>query len=265
LSRAERTFVTRCSMAVRPIDIWTGNTPSVSSIRVALAETDRKPIRTSDGSYAFLDYSGKECTLLITSSTYLEYRREITLVDDLGKLPFLCVSLLPNIVYPPPSAGTGLVFTVCDQSGNPLQGAQISAYVDDEGAVRGRLAEEKTAGEGNRIFISPGNGKLLPGDAFVLREREGTVIDWGKVTDQQGNQSILVLEQPFTRSWSRGTRLLPAIKTLSDKNGNVVIPFRGHLPSTFAVNVEIALNGKSFTAVWMAEGGRVIHLPSVRL
>jgi hypothetical protein len=265
MSRAERTFVTRCSLAVKPIDIWTGAAPSGSSIRIALAETDRRPIRTSDGSYAFLDYSGRTCTLVITSFTYLEYRREITIADDLLQPPILTVSLLPNTVYAPPSAATGLIFKVCDESGSPFPGAQVSAYVDDEGAVRGRLAEEKTAGEGNRIRISSGSCKLLPGDAFVLRERDGSAADWNMVADLQGDHSILVLEQPFSRMWNRGKRLLLAVKTTSDKNGTVVIPFRGHLPSICLVNVEIVANGKSFTAIWTAEGGRVIHLPSVRL
>ncbi|MCD9025840.1 hypothetical protein [Cohnella silvisoli] len=264
MTRAERTFITRCTLAVKPIDIWTGITPSGSSFRMSLAETDRKPIRTSDGSYAFLDYSGKTCTLVITSPTYLEYRREIVL-DNVSQPPVLTVSLLPNIVYKAPSAATGLIVKVCNESGNPLSGAQVSAYVDDEVAVRGRLAEEKTGGEGNRIRISPGNGKLLPGDAFVVREREGEATDWGKVTDLQGDPSILLLEQPFTRKWNRGTRLLPAVRTTSDKNGMVVIPLRGHLPAICPVHVEIVAGDRKFKAVWTAEGGRVVHLPSISL
>lgn len=265
MSRAERSFVTRCSLAVKPIDVWTGKTPSASSIQIFLAESNRKPIRTSDGSYAFLDYPGKICTLVITSSTYMEYRTEISLNENFQSPPFLTISLLPNVVYAPPSAGTGLIFKVCDAAGSPLAGALVSAYIDDEVAVRGRLAEEKTTGEGNRIRISSGNGRLLPGDAFVLREREGPAIDWGMVTNLEGDQSILVLEKPFALKWNRGTKLLPAIRTTSDRNGMVVVPFRGQLPSQCPVTVAIVANGRSYSAVWTVEGGRVVHLPSIPL
>ncbi|RED56800.1 hypothetical protein [Cohnella lupini] len=263
--RAERTFVTRCSLVVKPVDAWTGYTPGVSSIRVSLAETDRKPIRTSDGSYAFLDYPGKTCTLVIASSTYLEYRKEIELPESGLELPIFTVSLMPNGVYVPPMAATGLAVKVCDGLGVPLQGAQLSAYIDDEAAVRGRLAEEKTDGESLRIRISPGNGKLMPGDSFVLRDKEGTAMDWGYMTDLQGDASVLVLERPFTRIWNRGTRLLPAVRTLSDKNGMAVIPFRGLLPAVCPVHVEIVAGDRTWNAVWTAEGGRVVRMEPVRL
>jgi hypothetical protein len=234
-------------------------------LRISLAETDRKPIRTSDGSYAFLDYPGDICNLAITSSTYLEYRREIKLSDDGREPPILTVSLLPNGTYVPPAAATGLVVKICDESGDSLSGAQISAYIDDEVAVRGRVAEEKTVGEGNRVRISPGNGKLMPGDAFVLRDREGTATDWNVMTELHGDPSILILERPLNRKWSRGTRLLPAVRTESDKSGTAVIPFRGLLPAVCPVHVEIVAGERKFTAVWTAEGGQVIQLPPIRL
>jgi hypothetical protein len=265
VSRAERTFITHCSLVVTPVDIWTGATPNGSSIRISLAETDRKPIRTSDGSYAFLDYSGHTCTLVITSSTYLEYRSEIQFIEG-RELPLIrLVSLLPNTVYSPPAAGTGFIFKVCDESGLPIAGAQASAYIIDEGAVKGRLAEERTAGDGNCIRISPGNGRLLPGDSFVLRERDGSATDWGRVTDLQGDPSVLMLEGSLSQSWNRGSRLMPAVKTISDQNGMVVIPFRGFLPSPCSVCISIVADNRSYSAIWQAESGRVTHLPAVQL
>lgn len=195
----------------------------------------------------------------------MEYRREITLKDELLEPIILTISLLPNHVYSPPPAATGVTFKVCDDTGGPLVGAHVSAFIDDEVAVRGRLAEEKTSGEGNRIRISAGNGKLLPGDAFVLREREGTAIDWGMVTGLQGDPSILELELPFTRKWNRGTRLLPAVRTTSDRTGMVVLPFRGLLPSECPLTVSILANDQSFTADWTIEGGSVNRLPIVQL
>ncbi|QJD84393.1 hypothetical protein [Cohnella herbarum] len=265
MTRAERTFVTRCSLVVKPIDVWTGFTPGASSIRVALTETERKPIRTSDGSYAFLDYAGQTCTLVITSSTYIEYRKEIMLSEDGAVPPILTVSLLPNRTYLPPAAATGLIVQVCDESGLPLQGAQLSAYIDDESAVRGRLADDDADGECKRIRISHGVTKLSPGDSFVVKEREGTATEWNAMVDWHGDPSVIGLERPFNRKWNRGTKLLAAVRTTSDKNGFAVIPFRGLLPSVCPVNVEIVAGDRRLAAVWKAEGGRVIQIPPVRL
>jgi len=261
MSQAERTFVTRCALAVRPIDIWTGAPPSGSAIRVQLAESGRKPVRTSDGCYAFLDYTGQACTLTISSSTYLEHRANIQLPASGGEPPVVTVGLLPNSVYSPPAAATGIVFQVRDERDRPLPGARISAYVDDESAVRGWTA----GAEDGTLRISPGVGKLLPGDAFVLRERDGTAIEWSFVAESLGGESVLGLLKPLTRQWSRGARLLPAVTTHSDANGMVVIPFRGFMPATCPLTVQIESGGRRMNDVWMAEGGRVVRLPAVRM
>jgi hypothetical protein len=228
-------------------------------------ETDRKPIRTSDGSYAFLDIIGTTCTLVITSSTYLEHLREIKLPEAGAEPPILTVSLLPNGAYSPPPAATGLVAAVCDDSGLPLANAQISAYIDDDMAVRGRLVEDIADGDNPCIRISPGNSKLMPGDAFVMRDRDGTATEWNVLVDRLSDPSMVSLERPFTRKWNRGTRLLPAVRTRTDNNGLVVLPFRGLLPTVCPVAVEIESGARKWTAAWMAEGGKVITLPTVRM
>jgi len=262
VDRAERTFVTRCSLAVRPFDIWTGKAPLPSSLSVSLEGIDRKPLRSSDGSYVFLDVPGERCTLAIASPVYREVREEIVLPANGASPPVITVSLQPDRAYVPPAAGTGAIVELRDADGLPLQGAEITAYLDDEMAVRGRLAEERSGGDGQRLKIAPGHGRLAPGDAFVLKDRDGSELEWNRVTDWTEQPTVMALDRPIMGTWSRGTRLLPAVRATSDAAGLAILPFRGLLPAVCRIHAEIAMKDQRWCAVWQAEGGKVTRLPA---
>ena len=259
---AERTFVTRCSLAVKPFDIWTGTAPSPSSLQVSLEGIGRRPIRSSDGSYVFLDVPGGRRKLTIASAVYREVSEEIALPANGGAPPVLTVSLLPNRVYVPPAAGTGAIVELRDADGRPLAGAEIKAYIDDEMAVRGRLAEERNGGDGLRLKIAPGHGRLAPGDAFVLIGRDGSEPEWNRMADWADQQNAIMLDRPLTGEWSRGARLLPAVRATSDEAGLAILPFRGLLPAVCRIHAEIAAGERSWKTVWQAEGGRVSRVPA---
>lgn len=127
MTETDRTVVTRCSLAVCPIDMWTGRTPTGSSLVVRLKETERKPIRASDGSYAFLDYDARQCTLSVASPYYLRTELPLRLDEFEGSVPVVSVLLRPNRVYPTPAAATGFIFRVTDGKGSPLSGVKVSA------------------------------------------------------------------------------------------------------------------------------------------
>lgn len=262
MDRAERTFVTRCSLAVKPFDIWTGTTPSPSSLIVSLEGFDRKPIRSSDGSYVFLDVPGERCMLRIASAAYREVREEVVLPANGGTPPIVTVSLHPGRAYVPPAAGTGAIVELRDANGLPLAGAEIMAYIDDETAVRGRLAEERSGGDGQRLKIAPGHGRLAPGDAFVLRDRDGSELEWNRMVDWTDHPAVIMVDRPIKGAWNRGTRLLPAVRAMSDDAGTAILPFRGLLPATCRIHAEIAADGKRWRTVWQAEGGKVSRLPA---
>ncbi|MFC5468666.1 carboxypeptidase-like regulatory domain-containing protein [Cohnella suwonensis] len=264
MDRAERTFSTRCSFVAKPIDIWTGKAPGASSIRVSIAESAAKPIRTSDGSYAFMDVEGAECTLIIASSVYSEIRQSVALARDANP-PVVTVALLPNSAYAPPPGASGFIAEVRDEAGRPLAGARLSAYADDEAAVRGRLAEETGSAGEPRIRVSSGNGKLRPGDGFVLRERDGGTLEWGFVADLDDDPSVLKLDRPFANKWGRGARLLPAVRTASDGKGVAVIPFRGLLPAACPVRVRIECGELTYEGNWEATCGSVVRLLPIKL
>ncbi|MFC4600185.1 hypothetical protein [Cohnella hongkongensis] len=261
MDRAERTFVTRCSLAVRPFDIWTGTPPVPSSLNVSLEGIERKPIRSSDGSYVFLDVPGDRCTVKIESATYRDVREPVDLSAG-GVPPIVTVSLLPGRTYAPPAAGTGAVVELLKPDGSPLAGAEIRAYIDEEAAVRGRLAEERGEGAGLLLKVAPSSGRLAPGDAFVLKDRDGSEPEWNRMADWTEQPSVIVLDRPLRSGWSRGTRLLPAVRATTDASGCAILPFRGLLPAVCRMEAEIRSEGSVWRTTWEAEGGAVARLPA---
>ena len=132
MTRAESTSVTRCSLVVRTIDVWTGRAVSGSGVQVSLAGTGSKPIRTSDGGFAFLDVEAPFCELVVRSSTYLEERHAVDLRALPPSAPVFVASLLPNRLYLAPPDGAGVELAVKDSGGRPLSGVSVSAFARDE-------------------------------------------------------------------------------------------------------------------------------------
>lgn len=265
MNGSSRTVVTRCSLAVRPVDIWTGKPPGGSGLLVRLAESDRKPVRVSDGSYAFLDYPGRECTLLIGSPSYLPFELPLNLNNFESSVPIVTAALRPNRLYPHPAAATGFVFRITDAGGRPKARVSVSAFADDEGAVRGRAADEKTPAGSKRLRVASDTGRILPGDAFVLKSREGADTEWAAVADVSDGDAVLTLETPLSKAWSRGAKLLPAVRTWSDDGGTVVLPLRGHYPPACPVTVRIGEGKQGLETVWTAEPGSVVRMPDIRM
>ncbi|WP_035119719.1 hypothetical protein [Cohnella panacarvi] len=258
------TFVNRCSLVVRAVDLWSGAPPSASSIRVAIRGHNRAPMRTSDGSYAFLDYPYDRCTVTVTSPQYLDYEREMALGAG---VPIITAGLMPSRFRSAPAAASGLRFRIVgEKTGKPVKDAEVYAYVDDDRAICGRIAEDQAVSGMPSIRITPAAIKLMPGDVFVVRGKSGAA-DWAKVSefaDYSGNGEDVALETPLKRTWSRGERLLIAAATRSDADGIVTVPFRGVLPSEFQTFVEIRLGGRKIEASFTGSGGEVRQFPDLK-
>lgn len=256
MTRTGSLSVTRCSLVVRVIDAWTGRPVSGSGVRASLDGIGSKPIRTSDGSFAFLNVDQKTCELIISSATYLEERLPLDLSLLPASAPVVVVSLQPSRLYPPPPASAGVEVAVRDLFGRPLTGVAVAALVDAEDAVRGRLADEQAAGSITLRYV-PGAVRLQEGDVVALREREGGAAEWCRIRTVDAAECRLKLAAPLERSWKRGARLLPAALARGDGGGTIVVPFRGSLPSACEAEARLSLNGRFIDARWPMRGGEV--------
>lgn len=259
------TFVNRCSLVVRAVDLWSGSAPAPSSIRVGIRGYNRAPLRTSDGGYAFLDYPYDVCSVTVTSTEYLDYEREMALS---GGVPILTAGLMPSRFRSAPAAASGLRFRIVgEKTGKPVKDAEIYAYVEDDRAIGGRIAEDQAVSGMPSIRVSPATIKLMPGDVFVIRGKSGAA-EWAKVSefaDYPGNGEDVALETPLKRTWSRGERLLLAAVTRSETDGMVTIPFRGVLPGEFQTVVEVRLGDRRVEARFAGSGGEVRRFPDLKV
>lgn len=161
MTGAVRTFVTHCSLVVRPISMWTGKPPTDSALTVRLQGFTRLPIRTSDGCYAFLDYPGRQCTLVVSSPYYLTTTMEIDLDSYETPAPVVDVMMRPNRQYPPPAAATGLRVRIVDKQGAPLGGAVVNASYSGKSRSAGHISLSTWSDERGHVVL-PLRGLLPP-------------------------------------------------------------------------------------------------------
>lgn len=160
-AEAASTVVTRCSLVVRPVNMWTGQPPADSALTVRLKESAQLPIRVSDGSYAFLDMFERRCTLTVQSPFYLTVEMSLDLDQFEPPVPLVDVLLRPNRRYPPPAAASGFQFRVVDEVGAGLKGADVTARLVGKGIPGGEAILSTWSDEDGSVIV-PLRGQLPP-------------------------------------------------------------------------------------------------------
>ncbi|MEK0313966.1 hypothetical protein [Cohnella sp. 56] len=252
--RAESTSVYRCSLVVLPVDAWTGRALSGPDVSVRLEGLPGRPLRTSDGGCAFIDVAGTACTVVVEAPLRLPWRSAVDLTALPKQAPVVIAPMLPGSRLDPPPGATGLRLRIADAAGKPVPGVAVFAWTEEEGCGRGRLADDCKDGSA-ALRYAPENGRLLPGDPFVIMDRGGKAVERCRAGPDTGQPGALALEAPTARDWRRGAMLLPASAARTDGDGIVTLPLRGAYPPTFRVKAELTLGGARTRADWTAAGG----------
>lgn len=261
--RAESTSVSRCSLVVLPVDAWTGRALSGPDVTVRLEGAPGRALRTSEGGYAFIDVAGAECAVVVEAPFRLPWRRTVDLTALPRQAPVVLAPLLPGSRANPPPGATGLRLRIADAAGKPVPGVAVFAWTEEEGCGRGRLADDCTGGAVT-LRYAPENGRLLPGDAFVITDRSGHTVERCRAGPDTGQPGYVALEAPVVRDWRRGAMLLAASSTRSDSDGIATLPLRGAYPSRFRVKAELSLGGERTSVAWNAAGGTLTWQEQVR-
>lgn len=255
LSRLRSVSITRCSLVVSPIDVWTRRLPAPSALTVSLEGVHKKPIRKPDGTYLFLDLSPGSYTLTVTSSTFIPFKQNIETASLKKINPVVTVPLLPGPGYAYPAASTALAFPICDAAEAPCAGAKVWAYACEDAAARARVAQDLLLAGAETVTIGLLQGQTAAGESLLLRgQGNEELVRVAEVLPGGG----LRFEQPVKESYRRGASLLPAVQTRSAHNGNVILPFRGTLPRTFTVKAFAETERGSAAAELTARAGEVI-------
>ncbi|WP_138752596.1 hypothetical protein [Paenibacillus sinopodophylli] len=254
LSQVRTISITHCSLVIAPIDIWTRRLPMSSALVVALEGVHKKPIRKPDGTYLFLDLVPGSYVLTVTSSAFIPFKQQIE-TAELNKLnPVVTVPLLPGSGYAYPSSVTGISFSLCDSSGASCDGASVWAHASEDSTARARLVQDTLAGA-ETAFIGLLQGQTVAGESLLLRgQGMEELVQVAEVLPGGGLRFV----QPLKQSYRRGASLLPAVQTRSAHNGVVILPFRGTLPRSFAVQAYAEIGNCSASAELTARAGEVI-------
>jgi len=249
------TRITRCSLVVSPVDIWTRRLPAPSALAVSLEGIQKKPIRKSDGSFVFLDLPPGSYVLSVSSSVFVPYRRRIETASIPRLNPKITVPLLPGPRYLYPASSTAITFALCDEKGSPCANAEVWAYIDEDSAARGRIMQDSLLSGADTATLGLLKGQTIAGESLLLRgQGNEELVRVAEVLPGGG----LRFERPLQESYRRGALLLPAVHTSSAHNGIAVLPFRGVLPLSFPVNVFANGEYGSGAAELTARAGEVI-------
>lgn len=252
--------VTRCSLVVIPVDIWSRRAIGGAVIRVALEPVLKPPVRKADGSYLFLNVSVQNCTLTISSAVYMPVRMDVDLSELDPLMPVIAVPMLPAKGYPYPPAATGIVTRIIDAGGKGAPHAEVLAYAADDTAYRARVAQDGLQPGERKIRIGSLMGKAIAGESFMLRDKGQEELIRLAAVAPGGD---VLLERRIVGSYRRGALLLPAALTRSAEDGSVIVPFRGTLPPAFGVQMKARCGEAAVTVSWTARAGEVLVLPEV--
>jgi hypothetical protein len=271
---SQSTAVSRCSLVVRTTDVWTGRPAAASSVRVRLKDVLTSPLRTSEGSWAFLDIKDTACDIVVESAIYMPCTLRVELSMLPPGNPVVELFLLPGRTYAPPAAATGILRRLIDGNGKPLANVEAFAYPDDDQAARGRILDEEVPPGSESLRCLPGATKLLGGDALAVRGKDGAAAEWFRVLPRDSESADgadgadgveLRLDRPTAGRWKRHALLLPAAAAVSDRDGWLVLPFRGRLSSSGSVRVALLHGDRVLETKWPLEEGKTTVLPDYEL
>lgn len=254
------TLVTRCSLVVSPVDVWTRRTPPL--LTVSLEGAARKPVRKSDGTYLFLDVPAGVYTLSVASPAFMPYREQVDLSALPPLAPVVTVPLLPGPGYAYPPASTALLVRIEDEAGKPVAGADIEAYALDDAAARARVAQDGLTAGDDVIAAGSFKGNTFAGECLLLRNAENEELL--RIAEMLPGDRIRT-RRPLACGFRRGAQLMPAVVTRSSLDGTALLPFRGTLPGQFAVMAKVKAGGKAVHAELQAKAGEVAKLHAIVL
>ncbi|MEX1030861.1 MAG: hypothetical protein WDZ91_12585 [Paenibacillaceae bacterium] len=228
---------TRCSLAIRFIDAYTGKAPIPSGFQLVIDHVIQKPIIKPDGFIIYTNLPEGEYICRIKSNYYLPLTVNL-FVDN--KEPMISISLQPNASYPFGHKATYLRVAIKDKDGQLLNGASISAVCTSKLYAKAILAQEVSVGARD-IVLTHIKGKVLEGDFFLIinKGKEAPHDEYCCISKEIDGFRNFMLDQPLQSAYPRGTMFLGAVKTHTDGTGEAVIPFRNPPSGSFVVQLTI--------------------------
>lgn len=129
-----------------------------------------------------------------------------------------------------------------------------------EEVSRARLAQDHAGRGENELMLGSVTGKIGIGDRFLIRGRNAKADEeLCCVAAVLEHQRKVRLVEPISGSYSRGSLLLPVVKSRSDEQGEAVLAFANCRAKQFDLRLDITYGDLSLLKeVNLAEGGTTL-------
>ncbi|MWC27080.1 hypothetical protein [Paenibacillus sp. MMS18-CY102] len=225
-------FVSRVSVAIRPIDELVADRMPIGQVQVTLEGTVHKPIRNRGGWQVFVDLPSGSYTARIVSDYYLDAAVPVT-VQPASDPSALDVPLLPRSSYPFDTHATLLRGVVKDQAGAPVNNAAVEAIrLEPADSYTAMLAAAVVQGAA-RIYLNGMQGDLpAPGSVWLLKNNNVERLEYVQLAQTLPADPAAdgyPLAEPLQYAHPAGTTVYPVkqagtVVSRTDSRGDVALP-----------------------------------------
>ena len=206
----------RVSLALLPIDDFTGRIIQGSRLRVYLKEENISSIRKQDGYHVFCNLSGSEAEICLEGPLYQKQVLKLPIGQE--KPQIYPVRMLPGTAYPLPE-GTTIV------SGTLPKDGVLRLFTPGQKRGCKLLQDYDPDIQGENLSLFRPFEMLLAGKTMCIRDKEKNH-EFFKITDRQDN--IYILEHPLSKTYKKiGTGVYPVCEITGGRDGEFRLPISG--------------------------------------
>lgn len=206
----------KVSLALLPIDDFTGRIIQGSQLRVYLKEENISSIRKQDGYHIFCNLSGSEAEICLEGPLY--QKRVLRLPIGQEKPEIYPVRMIPGNAYPLPE-GTTIV------SGILPEGGVLKLFIPGQKSGCKLLHDYDPGIQGEHLSLFRPFEVLLAGKTMCIRDKEKNH-EFFKITDRKDN--ICILEHPLSTTYKKiNTGVYPVYEITGGEDGEFRLPISG--------------------------------------
>ena len=206
----------KVSLALLPIDDFTGSIIQGSQLRVYLKKENIPSIRKQDGYHVFCNLSGSEAEICLEGPLYQKQVLSLPIGQEKPKV--YPVRMLPGAAYPLPE-GTTIV------SGTLPEGGALRLFASGQKRGCKLLHDYDPNMQGESLSLFQPFEIFSTGKTMCIRDEEKNH-EFFKITDRKGN--ICILEHPLSKAYRKiGTDIYPVYEITGGEGGEFRLPISG--------------------------------------
>lgn len=206
----------KVSLALLPVDDFTGKIIQGSLLRVYLKEENVSSIRKQDGYHVFCDLSGNEAEVCLESPLY--QKQIIKLPIGQEKPNVHIVRMLPGISYPLPQ-GTTII------NGALPKSSVLRLFIPVQKRGCKLLGDYDPDMQGAELSLFSPSRMSFMGKTMCICDKDKNY-EFFRITDQKGN--ICTLEHPLSKVYQkRDSSIYPVYEITGGEDGSFYLPISG--------------------------------------